>query len=63
MPPLLMLLLHFPPVEIDHMSLSRLAALEAALLWLGENQRALWTRSQTVIACFLMFRTLIALFS
>ena len=45
------------------MSLSRLAALEAALLWLDENQRALWTRSQTVIARFLMFRTLIALFS
>lgn len=33
-------------VEIEQMILSRLAALVAAVLWLGEHQRALWTPSQ-----------------
>lgn len=33
-------------IEIDQMILSHLANLEAAILWLGESQQALWTRSQ-----------------
>lgn len=33
-------------VEIEQMILSQLAALVAAVLWLGEHQRALWTPSQ-----------------
>lgn len=40
-------------VETEQMIFSRLAALVAVVLWLGEHQRALWTPSQ--LDCDSMF--------